>query len=103
MYRGRKNKVLVGLNRNVSDSTFSSEIRVDKDPESELLATWDVNFVTDGNDGELVLTLPTSATEEITKSGGFMDMKEVVSGDTAEPLSVFGEPLEVIFKNVVTA
>lgn len=98
--RGRTKKLLVGLGYDVSDDVITSEIRLDIDPTSELIATWNVAFVTDGVDGELVLTLDDSVTSGITKTTGYMDLKRVTNG---EPLSAFDEPVQVVFQDVVTA
>jgi hypothetical protein len=99
VHKGRTTVITVSLGYDVSDDVFTSEIRVDKDPTSDLIATWDISFVTDGTDGELRLSLDDSATVEVTKSKGYMDIKRVTSG---EPVAVFDDPLEVLFKNVVT-
>jgi streptogramin lyase len=56
-------------------------------------------FVTDGEDGELVLTLDNTITEQITANAGYMDLKRMVSG---EPVPVFDKPLEVTFRGTVT-
>lgn len=99
VHKGRTNIVQVSLGFDVSQDIITSEIRVDKDQSSELIATWTVSFATDGIDGELLLTLDDSVTTIITKSVGFMDLKRVTG---AEPVSVFDEPLEVIFNDSVT-
>jgi hypothetical protein len=102
IHKGRTNKVLVSLGYDVSGDTLTSEIRIDKDQASDLLATFTVGFVTTGADGELVLTLDDSSftAEVLTRSYGFMDIKRVANG---EPLSVFAEPVEVVFQGTVTA
>lgn len=99
VYKGRTARVPVSLGFDVSDDTITSEIRVDKNFESELIATWDVEFLTDGTDGELILTLDDSVTAVIEKATGYMDLKRVSNG---EPLPVFDDPLEVLFKNTIT-
>lgn len=100
VHKGRTNVLSVKLGFDVSDDILTSEIRVDKDPTSELIATWEVSFETDGVNGEVLLTLDDSVTSEITKSTGYMDLKRVTG---AEPVPVFDEPIEVLFKKVVTA
>ncbi len=97
--RGRTVVVSVSLGFDVSQDIITSEIRVGKSQTSELIATWDVSFVTNGTDGELVLTLDNSVTEVITQTTGYMDIKRVTGG---EPLSIFDEPLEVLFTDSVT-
>ncbi len=100
VYKGRTVILQVSLGIDVSQDTITSEIRVDKDQLSDLIATWAVSFATDGTDGELILTLDDSVTTNIKKSTGYMDLKRITGG---EPLSVFDEPLEVIFKESITA
>lgn len=97
--KGRSVVVPVSLGFDVSNDTFTSQIRVDKDPESDLIATWDVSFLTDGTDGELLLRMDDSVTKDITKSNGYMDIKRITGG---EPIDVFDSPLEVIFRNTIT-
>lgn len=99
IYKGRTIRLPVSLGYDVSNDTFASEIRVDKNRESELIATWDVSFETDGTDGEMILTLDDSVTSEITKSVGYMDIKRITGG---EPVKVFDDALEVIFEDTVT-
>jgi hypothetical protein len=100
VFKGRTKVVQVALGYDVSNDTITSEIRVDKNHTSELLATWEVKFATDGKDGELILTLYGAITSAITKFKGYMDLKRVSGG---EPISVFDEPLEVLFHETVTA
>ncbi|MET0787220.1 MAG: hypothetical protein ABWY25_10985 [Paenisporosarcina sp.] len=96
---GRTNIVPVSLGMDVSQDDISSEIRTQKDTESDLIATWDVANATDGIDGELVLTLDDAVSATITEEMGYMDMKRVTGG---EPIPVFGKPIPVIFRKVVT-
>jgi hypothetical protein len=100
IHKGRTIVVPVSLGYDVSQDTFASEIRDEKDSTSELLATWVVSFATDGTDGELLLTLDDAATALVTKTTGWMDLKRISAG---EPLNVFDEPLEVLFKETITA
>lgn len=100
IHRGRTKTLLVDLGRDVSANTFTSEIRTESDVASTSIAEWDVNFVTDGVDGKLVLTLDDTVTSDIIYSNGYMDIKEMVNG---EPLSVFNGSLPVVIKGVVTA
>lgn len=88
----------VSLGYDVSGDTFKSDIRVAKDPESELIAEWQVSFLTDGTDGELVLTLDDAATDDVP-TVGYMDIKRTTGG---EPVPVFNEILEVVFIDTVT-
>lgn len=100
VYVGRYNKLLISLPDDVSGDIFSSEIRAEIDQTSELIATWDISFVTDGSDGELELILDDAITRNIINTVGYMDIKRVVGG---EPVNVFDEPLEVVFRKTVTA
>ncbi len=97
--RGKTVILPVSLGFDVSQDTITSEIRVDKSQSSTLIATWAVAFETDGQDGELILTLDNSITVEISNSVGYMDLKRVAGG---EPLPIFNEPLEVLFVNTIT-
>jgi len=100
IYKGRTNIVLLAVGRDVSTSVISGEIRKEKNRESDLIATWVVGFVNTGADGELILTIDDSETDELEESRGWTDFKEVVSG---EPMMLFDEPLEVLIKDPVTA
>lgn len=99
LHKDRTNKVLMNLGFDVSGDTFTSEIRKDRDKASDLLATWDVSFVTDGVDGKLELVLPQSQIDPVSVKYGYMDVKRT-SG--SEDLPVFTEPLKVKFQGVVT-
>lgn len=100
VYKGRTVVLPVSLGFDVSQDTFTSEIRVRPSPSSTLIAAWDITFLTDGKDGELILRLDASITSAITQNLGYMDLKRV-SGPN--PLPVFDAPLEVVFLNTVTA
>ena len=99
VHKNRTNEVRVNLGMDVSADTITSEIRSEPDVESPLIATWTVAFVTDGTDGELLLTLDDTITAEITANSGFMDLKRISGG---EPIPVFDKPLEVTFRGTVT-
>jgi len=100
VHKNRTNVVTVDLGSDVSTDTFTSEIRVGKSQTSTLLATWTVTFITDGTDGKLKLTLDNSQLTNIAKASGYMDIKRTTNG---EPIAIFDEPLEVIFRDTVTA
>lgn len=102
IHKGRTNRIPVSLGINVSGDTLTSQIRTDKSQSSDLIATFQVSFLTNGTDGELILTLDDSAFDAIllARANGFMDIKRVTGG---EPVSVFAEPLEVNFQGTVTA
>lgn len=100
VHKNRTNIITVGLGYDVSADTITSEIRAQPEVDSPLLATWTVAFATDGEDGELVLTLDDTVTAQISATSGFMDIKRVTG---SEPVPVFDKPLEVIFRGTVTA
>jgi hypothetical protein len=100
VHLGRTTKVTVSLGFDVSADTLTSEIRENKSSSSTKLAEWDVSFLTDGTDGELVLTLDDSGLAAVDRMRGWMDIKRVSGG---EPLPVFSEPLPVVFRRTVTA
>lgn len=100
IYKNRTNILPVELGINVSADTLVSEIRVDKNVTSDLIATWTVSFLTNGVDGKIVLRLDDSQLSAITQKKGYMDIKRISGG---EPLPVFVEPVQVLFVDVVTA
>ena len=83
----------------MSNDTITSQIRKEKNRESELLGEFVVTFVTDGTDGELKLTFDDSVSDDVEKSKGWMDMKRLTGG---EPMNVWDDPIEVLFKEPVT-
>ena len=99
VHKGRTVILPISLGYDVSADTITSEIREGKDHESDLIATWVVSFATDGTDGQIILTLDDDVTRAITNSVGYMDLKRVTGG---EPVSVFDDILEVLFKSTVT-
>lgn len=100
VHKGRTNILVIHMGMDISDDDFTSEIRSEPDREAPLLATWDVDFETDGTNGKLILTLDDLVTSQINASSGFMDLKRVTGG---EPVPVFDTPLEVSFRGTVTA
>jgi hypothetical protein len=99
VWKGFTNVVTVGLGQDVSEDTFTSQIRSEADQAAPLLMTWQVTFDTDGSDGELVLTVDNLVTEQIKATSGFMDIKRMVG---TEPVPVFDRPIEVEFRGGVT-
>lgn len=100
VYRGRTVVLPVSLSYSVAGDTLTSQIRVARNPTAELIATWAVSFKTDGTDGEIILTLDDTVTAQITHTIGYMDIKRITDG---EPVPVFDEPIQVTFKDSVTA
>lgn len=99
VHKGRTNRVSFSLGYDVSGETFASQIRVEANQTSPLIATWNVAFLTDGTDGELVLTMDNLVSGAIVQAKGYMDVKRVSGG---EPLAVHDDVLEVLFKETVT-
>lgn len=99
IHRGRTVIVSVDVGMDVSTDVLTSEIRTEEDSESDLIATWQVTFLTDGTDGELVLTMDDSVTQDIEHSNGFMDLQRYSGG---EPLSVFSKAIPVSIRGKVT-
>lgn len=97
--KGRTKVLSVSLPDDVSNDTFTSQIRSGRSKTTTLIATWTVSFETDGTDGELILVLDDTITAAISYKKGYMDMKRITDG---EPVDVFDHPLEVLFKNPVT-
>lgn len=98
VHRNRTNVIVVDLGIDVSGDTITSQIRTQPEHTSELIATFNVAFETDGEDGRLILTLDNSVTG-ITVDSGYMDFLRMSAG---EPLPVLDKPLEVIFQGTVT-
>jgi len=98
VYKRRTNVLRVSLGIDVSEDDFMSEIREKSTTESPLIATWSVSFLTDGTDGELVLTLDDSEVSEVSVKTGYTDIKRITGG---EPVPVF-PPVKVSFLDPVT-
>lgn len=99
IHKGRTNIVTASLGMDVSGDTLTSQIRSEPNQEAELIATWNIEFATDGTDGELVLTLTASETDNIEARRGYMDIKRIAG---VEILPVFSKPLQVDFLGTVT-
>ena len=100
VHKGRTINVPVSLGFDVAADVISSQIRAARTQDSQLIATWTVTFVTDGSDGKLIFSLDNSVTSTIQAQVGYMDIKRLSGG---EPLSVIDSPIEVVFKEIVTA
>jgi len=99
VHKGRTNVLKINMNEDLTDVDITSEIRLEPDQTSELLATWTVTYETNAAAGVLVLTLLAIDTIDITATRGYMDLKKVVD---EEPYAVFDRPLEVVFRGTVT-
>ena len=99
VYKNRTTRISVSVGIDVSGDVLTSEIKPDEKGEGDVIVPWHVEFLTDGVDGELVLTIDNSVATGITHVTGFMDMKRMSAG---EPLPVWIKPLKVVFRNAVT-
>jgi hypothetical protein len=99
VYKNRTNTLPVNLGIDITGDTLTSEIRVEEDHTSDLIAAWTV-IVDDAATGLITLTLDNSLTDEIEVDSGYMDIKRVTGG---EPVPVFDRPLQVVFQGTVTA
>lgn len=97
--RGRTEVKEFRFGYSLAGDSFKSEIRQGTRVDSKLIATWDIEFATDGSDGVLLLSLDDSITKDIPAGSGYMDIKRVTDG---EPVSMFEHPLTVVIRNVVT-
>lgn len=100
VYKNRVTVLKVSLGYDVSADSFVSEIRTDDSPDSDLIATWAVDFASDGIDGKLICTLTELQTRDVVHTNGFMDIKRVSDG---KALAVVDKPIQVVFQNTVTA
>ena len=99
VHRNRDNVIMVDLGFDVSQDEIASEIRSGKSITSDLIATWAVEFNSDGEDGELILRLSRDDVSEISHTYGYMDLKRITGENE---ISVFPSPIEVVFQGVVT-
>lgn len=99
VHKNRTNRITLGLKYNASGESFTAQIRKEANQTSDLLGTWEVEFATDGVDGELILTLPQTEVDAVAVNYGYMDLKRTVG---SVHLPVFAEPLQVKFQEVVT-
>lgn len=99
VFKGRTKVLPVSLGRDVSASTFTSEIREGRNKSSTKIAEWTITKPNGGQDGELIFTLDDDITAGINVSSGYMDIKEVSGGEPTNPIETV---LEVIFEDVIT-
>lgn len=100
VFLGRTNVIPVSFGTDVSSAAFASDIRVEPDSTSTLIVSWVATFLTDGSDGEVVLTLDDADLAGVTAKKGYMDIKRIEGG---EPYPVVDEVIEVYFQKPVTA
>lgn len=99
VHKNRTNYVTLDVGYDASGDVLTSEIRSEPYVESVLLATWIITPITDGSDGQYLLTLDNVAAAQVKATSGFMDVKRM-SG--SEPLPLWDQPLEVTFRGTVT-
>lgn len=98
VFKNRRNVLPVSLGYDISGDTFESQIREKALLSSPLVAEWTVTLLTDGTDGELILTLDDSELSDVTVKTGYMDIKRISGG---EPFALFA-PVKVKFQDTVT-
>lgn len=96
--KGASKRVRVSFahNPDVSNDVVTSKITASPRPDSKVLATWNVSYLNDGKDGEILLELDHEATRQISESEGYMNIERSVNGE--KPMNVWDEPLEVSFE-----
>lgn len=99
VHRNRTNVHLISLGFDVAGQNFISQIREQRSPTSQLIATWDIEIVGDGSSGELRLSLDNGVTREIAQTIGYMD---IVREEGGEPYSVIETPIVVCFLDLPT-
>ncbi|TXH16171.1 MAG: hypothetical protein E6R03_05820 [Hyphomicrobiaceae bacterium] len=99
IHRGRTVVVPVSVSYDLTGSTITSDIRKTRKASSDLIASWDVSFVTDGSDGDFLLKLPHGTTAPITDEIGYMDIKRIIGG---EPTNIIDTPIQVVFVDAIT-
>jgi hypothetical protein len=97
IHRGRTERVAVKLSYSVSSDVITSQIRIAMNPTSTFIANFVVSVSSDGR--TIYLDLDDFETQNITQSGGYMDIKRVTGG---EPVNVLQHPIPVIFVDSVT-
>jgi hypothetical protein len=100
VYRGRTTVVPIALGVDVTGDDLVAEIRTATDPESTLLATWDVDIEIPAL-GIGTMTLDDSVADIAPDiDGGWTDILRVTGG---QPISLFAAPVRVRFVNMPTA
>lgn len=75
--------------------------RVPLDSKAPLLAEWSIDFITDGTDGELLLTLTAEQTSQVSETMGYMDIKRIGDG-SPNNIEQLTAAIPVIFEWPVT-
>lgn len=99
VYKGATTILPVRLGIDITGDTITSQIRAEPTQASALIATWTVT-VEDAITGRITLTLDDDVTVAITATSGYTDLRRLAGG---QPLAVFEKPLEVEFRELVTA
>lgn len=102
VYKGRTKILGVKVMEDVSGDVITSQIRAGKNRNTPIIAEWDVQFVTDGRDGDLIFVLDDTVTAGVAHRIGYFDAKRLIGGDGGEPVQLISEPLMVVFREVVT-
>ena len=96
--KGFSNTIPLVLGYDTTGDIISSQIRSGPSQDSPLIANFEVSAV-DATKGEYTLYLDDTFSSQIAVDRGWMDIRRETGG---EPIPVFEEPLEVIFKGTIT-
>lgn len=97
IYKGRRKVLPIKFEYDISPYTFVAEIRVSKSMTSDLIATFESRFATDGKDGELLLILGEGATAALSAQKGFLRVRKTrMVREHRRTKQVFDEPIEVM-------
>jgi hypothetical protein len=105
IYRRMVNVVLLSFGYDLSGDIITSQIRRGRHVLTDLVSEFEVEFVTDGTDGDVRLTLDDSGpTSDIPGDLEFayMDAKRLMGGLGGDPVPMFAGPLVVRFVDVLT-
>lgn len=99
IHKNIRNVIPVSMGIDVSTDTFYSSVKSEPGIGKPVIMDFVVSFLTDGTDGELLLTVDDTITGQIQVDKGYMDIRRIVAG---EPVPVFDRPVEVEFRDTVT-
>jgi len=102
IFKRRTNTIRFRLGADYSADTLSSDIRVSKDDESELIVSWTIipEPATDPEDGIYLFSIDDALLPSDIVDKGWMDIKRVSGGEPVP--GPFDKPLQVKFVEVVT-
>lgn len=98
IHRGLTNTFPLVLGYDTTGDTIASQVRTGPDRSYPLLLNFVVTTV-DASNGEYTLTIDDTFTSQVVVDSGYMDILRITGG---EPVPVFEEPLQVIFKGTIT-